>query len=240
MNRPSNRAILRNLANGTAKFEILEVEEHQNPAIPNLLTYLLRIPMDIDKAAGAVGSACFAKIGSWGTLARTGTSQAIKKVEHYTVRKVIGDGRCMFRALVQGMASNKGLHLHSGEETQEADQLRLAVMDALCRNDKRRRLYEEALIAITVEESLKRYCQRIPSSDFWGGESELLVLSRMCSQPIIVYIPESEAKGGAKWGSGFIPIAEYGSEFTKASKDRKARKPVRLLYNGSNHYDLLI
>jgi hypothetical protein len=78
---------------------------------------------------------------------------------------------------VQGMASNKGLGLNPTEEQQEADQLRFAVMDAICRSDNRRHLYEEALIAITLEESLKRYCQRIPNSNFWGGESELLVSS---------------------------------------------------------------
>ena len=38
-----------------------------------------------------------------------------------------------------------------------ADHLRFAVMDAICRSDKRRASYVEALIAITVEESLKRY-----------------------------------------------------------------------------------
>ncbi|KAH9325575.1 hypothetical protein KI387_005753, partial [Taxus chinensis] len=71
-------------------------------------------------------------------------------------------------------------------------ELRFAVRDALCRSDKELHAYEEALIAITVEESLKRYCQRVEHPNFWGGESELLVLSKMCSQPIIVYIPESE------------------------------------------------
>lgn len=132
--------------------------------------------------------------------------------------------------------------MRADEETKEADDLRLAVSDALCGSDKRRAAYEEALIAITVEESLKRYCQRITRSDFWGGESELLVLSRMCSQPIIVYIPESKAKQGARWGSGFLPIAEYGSEFGRmaSSKGNKPRKPVKLLYNGTNHYDLLL
>lgn len=63
------------------------------------------------------------------------------------------------------------------------------------------------------------YCQRIGRHDFWGGESELLVsflhfkliiaitekrsyvnvlleqvLSKLCKQPIIVYIPEHEVK----------------------------------------------
>lgn len=40
-------------------------------------------------------------------------------------------------------------------------------------------------------------------------------------------------------GSGFVPIAEYGLEFTK-KVTKKPRKPVRLLYNGVNHYDLLV
>jgi hypothetical protein len=41
---------------------------------------------------------------------------------------------------------------------------------------------------------------------------------------------------GGGWGSGFIPIAEYGSEFLKGS----SRKAVRLLFSGKNHYDLLL
>jgi hypothetical protein len=45
-------------------------------------------------------------------------------------------------------------------------------------------------------------------------------------------------KGG--WGAGFIPIAEYGAEFDKGSRKDKARKVVRLLYSGKNHYDLLV
>ncbi|GMN28646.1 hypothetical protein TIFTF001_049464, partial [Ficus carica] len=45
-------------------------------------------------------------------------------------------------------------------------------------------------------------------------------------------------KGG--WGSGFIPIAEYGAEFSKGSIKRKPKKAVRLLYSGRNHYDLLV
>lgn len=42
------------------------------------------------------------------------------------------------------------------------------------------------------------------------------------------------------WGSGFIPIAEYGAEFSKGSIKRKPKKAVRLLYSGRNHYDLLV
>ena len=40
-----------------------------------------------------------------------------------------------------------------------------------------------------------------------------------------------------------MPIQTYGREFEKGGsgdKTGKGRKPVRLLYNGQNHYDLLI
>ncbi|CAI6006392.1 unnamed protein product [Closterium sp. NIES-64] len=51
-----------------------------------------------------------------------------------------------------------------------------------------------------------------------------------------------QARQGARWGGGVVPIAEYGSEFGRAAgaHGNKPRKAVRLLYNGSNHYDLLL
>ncbi|XP_058215453.1 OVARIAN TUMOR DOMAIN-containing deubiquitinating enzyme 3 isoform X4 [Rhododendron vialii] len=98
----------------------------------------------------------------------------MKKLEHYSVQKVTGDGRCLFRALVKGMSLNKGVTLDPREERENADELRMAVKEVICDNENERFKYEEALIAITVDESLKRYCQRIGRPDFWGGESELL------------------------------------------------------------------
>lgn len=44
---------------------------------------------------------------------------------------------------------------------------------------------------------------------------------------------------GGGWGSGFIPIAEYGSDFKKKPWNSNPKKVVRLLYSGKNHYDLL-
>ncbi|XP_057476270.1 uncharacterized protein LOC130764191 isoform X1 [Actinidia eriantha] len=72
------------------------------------------------------------------------------------------------------MALNKGITLNPREEREDADELRVAVKEVIFENGKVRVQYEEALVAITVEESLKRYCQRIGRSNFWGGESELL------------------------------------------------------------------
>ncbi|WOL02027.1 OTU domain-containing protein isoform X2 [Canna indica] len=209
---PSNEALLQQLRDGTARFELLQPPA---PLAPSAVRF-------------------FARIGS----SLGGVSPATKKVERFAVQKVTGDGRCMFRALVKGMANNKGMALNPRQERDDADELRMAVKEIICDSQTERLQYEEALIAITVDESLKRYCQRIERTDFWGGESELLVLSKLCRQPIVVYIPEHEHTGA--WGNGFIPIAEYGSEFSKKTRNTKPRAPVRLLYSGRNHYDLLV
>ncbi|GMP51018.1 hypothetical protein CsSME_00017413 [Camellia sinensis var. sinensis] len=230
----SNETLLQQLKHGLAEFElvsspVLSISSHK----PNSPIRLRPNSLLSDNT-----HRFFARIGS----SLGGASPAMKKLERYAVQKVTGDGRCLFRALVlmvKGMAFNKGIALNPREERENADELRMAVKEVLCDNDKERLKYEEALVAITVEESLKRYCQRIGRPDFWGGESELLVLSKLCCQPIIVYIPEHEhTKGG--WGSGFIPIAEYGTEFRKGSRKGKSRKVVRLVYSGKNHYDLLV
>ncbi|GAB2230149.1 hypothetical protein Droror1_Dr00014406 [Drosera rotundifolia] len=220
--KPSNATILENLRTGTARFEF----------IPSASTFL-GFPFSLSMCSNP---RFFARIGA--SLEREEESGAMKKVERFEVRRITGDGRCMFRALVRGMAANKGMSLTSHEERQDADDLRLAVKEVMCEDERERKQYKEALVAITVEEPLNRYCQRIERADFWGGESELLVLSKLCKQPITVYIPEREHKNSR--GSGFIPIAKYGAEYRKGSGRRKARQVVRLLYSGRNHYDLLV
>ncbi|GAB4833945.1 OVARIAN TUMOR DOMAIN-containing deubiquitinating enzyme 3 [Ancistrocladus abbreviatus] len=225
--KPFNDSILEQLRNGTAQFELV-----CSPVRPlfDSSTSAVKSKMLLEGS-----SRFFARIGPQ----LGGASAAMKKMEHYAVQRVTGDGRCMFRALVKGMAMNKGITLSPHEEREDADDLRMAVKEVLCQDDKEQKSYEEALVAITVDEPLNRYCQRIGRADFWGGESELLVLSKLCHQPIIVYIPEHEHTRNGR-GSGFIPIAEYGAEHRKGSGKRKPRKVVRLLYSGRNHYDLLV
>ncbi|KAF8063880.1 hypothetical protein N665_1179s0004 [Sinapis alba] len=222
--KPSNNNILEQLRHGFARFEL--VSSSSSPSISSA-SFL--------GATQSNSYAFFARIGS-----SMNGSPAAKKVEQYAVDRVTGDGRCLFRALVKGMAFNKGITINPRRERDDADELRMAVKEVICNDPKEREKYKEALIAITVDESLKRYCQRIGRHDFWGGESELLVLSKLCKQPIIVYIPEHEHRRGGGYGSGFIPIAEYGAEFKGGWGKRNNKKNVvRLLYSGRNHYDLL-
>jgi len=83
-------------------------------------------------------------------------------------------GACFGRWLKEWQ-KNKGIPLTPREEVQDADDLRMAVKEIICDSETERQKFEEAVIAITVEQSLKRYCQRIRRPDFWAGESELLV-----------------------------------------------------------------
>jgi len=154
--------------------------------------------------------------------------------EFHQVVRVRGDGKCMFRSLALGLAAIAKRNMTSGEEDFEADQLRLAVAESLCRGEDKRKNFSEAVMAISYEYGLETYCRRILDPKFWGGEPELLVLSRLIRRPIKVYIPASQARNAT--GSGFVCIQTYGEEFAKEGK----RKAVKLLYNGENHYDLLI
>lgn len=143
----------------------------------------------------------------------------------------------MFRALALGMARAKGQALGQDAEEQEADQLRMAVAEALCRTAKRRVQFDTAVTALQAEDSLDNYCKRIVQPTFWGGEVELLVLSQMLRVPIFVYVTAKEAN---RAGSGYVAIQRYGEQYTKPDTAWKKRSPVRLLYTGGAHYDLLL
>ena len=157
-------------------------------------------------------------------------AEVVEDSRDYRLVKIKGDGRCMFRALVNGMTRNKGKYIGGDAEAQQADALRLAVAEALCRSEVHRLEFEEAVEAISYEADLPQYCERIQSPQFWGGEAELLVLSKLLQQPIFVYLKES---------GGYRSIQEYGKIYAPA-KGKKGRQPIRLLYQNNNHYDLLV
>ena len=170
------------------------------------------------------------------------------------IRIIKGDGKCMFRALARGMARNKGVVLSPEDETRDADTLRLAVRDALCRSDERRQVFQEAVTSVEVAEGgIPKYCARLNDAGFWGGEVELMVVSRLLQVPIYVYRSSKEAGVEKLVGYGFAPIVKYGEQYAGVSasadgddnESRAAggvggRKPVNLLYREGNHYDLLV
>ncbi|MQL92908.1 hypothetical protein Taro_025542 [Colocasia esculenta] len=223
--RPSNDALLRELREGTAHFELLQ------PPAPFPLA-----------SASSSRSLFFARIGS-------PMSPAMKKLEHYTVERVTGDGRCMFRALVKGMARNKGLKLSPQQEKDDSGPLPLAgfqgywVLDCIQISLMNygwlsKRLYATVKVNdFNTANALKDLIFGVESQSYWSYQGYVN------SQSLYIYQSMSELKlvthAMGSRGTGFIPIAEYGSEFRKASKG-KPRTTVRLLYSGKNHYDLLV
>ena len=151
----------------------------------------------------------------------------------------MGDGRCMFRALVIGLALSKGKFVNKRSEETEADTLRIAAAEAICRSSRIQDRYADSAFNVKAEYgTIDNYCSLVKTPDFWGGNAELMVLSEMLEQPITVYRPEKEARGK---GNGFVPIVYYGTEFLKPKKEGvKLKKPVHLLYSKGNHYDLLV
>ena len=157
--------------------------------------------------------------------------QLLPQVNRLYITKVDGESS-------SSEGSVTGRNLSSTEEETEADQLRLAVAESLCRSPEKRKRFGLATTAISFEMPIETYCKRILTPTFWGGEPELLVLAEILKRPITVYIPAAKARNAASQ-AGFVPIQTYGADFS-VTKKGNTRKPVRLLYNGENHYDVLI
>lgn len=115
----------------------------------------------------------------------------------------------------------------------EADNLRMAVFENLCEAKAKQNRFKDVIDSINrYDEPLPKYCKRLKNPEFWGGEPELVVLSKLLKVPVYIYKSEQEF---GRSGTGFIKIVEYGTEWSKPES-----RPVRLLYSGSNHYDLLV
>mmetsp|Transcript_27015 Transcript_27015/g.45333 ORF Transcript_27015/g.45333 Transcript_27015/m.45333 type:complete len:179 (+) Transcript_27015:24-560(+) len=137
------------------------------------------------------------------------------------VHKIIGDGRCLFRAVARGLAINRGQSMDVAKETTSADELRNRVADAL---PSYRKMFEE--FSVLEGHDFDDYASRIRHPAAWGGEPELLILADILETPIHVYIRDRTGK--------LASIQQYGSNF-----QTKTVHPVRVLYNGNSHYDLL-
>ncbi|KAB1213003.1 hypothetical protein CJ030_MR5G025814 [Morella rubra] len=129
-----------------------------------------------------------------------------------------GDGRCLFRSVVQGTCLRAGKPSPSERLQKElADELRSKVADEFI---KRRKDTEWFL-----EGDFDSYVVQMRQPHIWGGEPELLMASHVLQMPITVFMKD-ENSGSLKI------IAEYGQEYGKD-------KPIWVLYHGYGHYDAL-
>lgn len=157
----------------------------------------------------------------------------------FKVHKIVGDGRCMFRATVRSLALHKGIFLRPREELEEAEQLRQACHEALCRTSSRSKDFPDARKQILYGYGdLRQYCSELARPQFWGGEVEMMVISKMLKIPIVVYTADESKQ---QHDQGFKVTAKFGQKYEASpKKGKKGRLPVNLLYTGGNHFDLLV
>ncbi|CAL5203702.1 unnamed protein product [Lathyrus oleraceus] len=132
--------------------------------------------------------------------------------------RIPGDGRCMFRSVVYGACLRTGDQPPSLTKQKElADELRAKVVDEFI---KRRTDTEWFL-----EGDFNTYTMQMRKSQVWGGEPELLMSSHVLQMPITVVMQDMNS-------NSLKIIAEYGQEYGK-------EKPIRVMYDGYGHYDVL-
>ncbi|XP_019187709.1 PREDICTED: OTU domain-containing protein At3g57810-like [Ipomoea nil] len=137
----------------------------------------------------------------------------------YSVTGIPGDGRCMFRSVVHGACLRSGKAAPDEKlQRQLADELREKVADEFIKRREETEWF--------IEGDFDKYVAQMRKPHVWGGEPELLMASHVLQMPITVYIYDQKSRG-------LISIAEYGQE--EYGKD----DPIKVLYNGSGHYDAL-
>ncbi|GJQ15300.1 hypothetical protein GpartN1_g7091.t1 [Galdieria partita] len=153
--------------------------------------------------------------------------EAVSEVSRRLSRcSVVGDGRCLFRAVAKGRAYAIGIdNLWSEKvEKDEADKLRSRVVAEL---KKRKDLLTEFCV---VEGNFDDYVQNIAKTYTYAGEPELLLLASILHMPIAVYVYAPQA---SSMDTGpFRQIQLYGRQFRG--------EPLHLLYSDGMHYDLLV
>lgn len=146
------------------------------------------------------------------------TSHGKKVYTDFSVTGIPGDGRCLFRSIAHGACLRSGKVSPSETLQRElADELRALVADEFIKRRSETEWF--------VEGDFDTYVSHIRMPHVWGGEPELLMASHVLQMPITVYLHDEES-------GGLISIAEYGQEYGKDN-------PIRVLYNGSGHYDAL-
>lgn len=168
-------------------------------------------------------------------LAPAPVQSAPKESQRLEIWKVLGDCRCLFRAVVRSRfldqcneipRSSKGEPLEEQsriKECQFADKLRAT----LCKLFRQRKADVAPLLedpAVKVED----YIQRMEDWRTWGDEICLKFLPDIIQCPIQVY--SFNAQQGSFFDAGM---------YLPSEKDKQRNPCIVLWYNGKSHYDLV-
>ena len=174
-------------------------------------------------AAATVAAVAYALSGRASPLVvtrayATPAAAAAASAGGFRVLRIAGDGRCLFRSVVQAHAhASTGALLDPAAELAAADALRARAMDELMR---RRDEY-----AWAVEGDFESYINAMRRPHAWGGEMELLMAAQVLRAPIAVAMAQPELR----------VIAMYGEEFAA-----EQAQVAHVLFHGEGHYEALL
>ena len=139
----------------------------------------------------------------------------------YDVITVMGDGNCLFRAVAQGEArlpSMVSQPLPKADEDYRSKELRAMAVHKLAENRK-----ELAWSIEATEGPFDDYLLRMSQLGEWGGQTELIMLSRALQRPIEVYMMTPDLQ----------KIETCGEEYNNS-------QTIRLLFHDYGHYSLMV
>lgn len=132
------------------------------------------------------------------------------------LHRITGDGRCLFRALAQGdHRIATGAEMPLAQETTRADEIRSQVCDEM--------LQRRHDLAPFIDEDFDAYVAGMRKQHTWGGEPEVSVAPDVLQRPVDVF------SDGRRVGA-----------YEPSAKSAAAKQPVRLLFDGVGHYDLIV
>mmetsp|Transcript_51067 Transcript_51067/g.81584 ORF Transcript_51067/g.81584 Transcript_51067/m.81584 type:complete len:197 (-) Transcript_51067:42-632(-) len=162
---------------------------------------------------GGLLASCFEGSAAVLTTASVSAAKALTGPK-YRVISVSGDGNCLFRSVAQGETATARSRRPKAEEDARSKVLRAKAVAELVKNRKE--------LAWAIEGSFNSYVRKMSRLGEWGGEPELLMLSKVLKRPIEVYMLTPNLK----------KVQTYGQEFKT--------KTIRVLFHGYGHYSALV
>ena len=141
------------------------------------------------------------------------------------------DGNCLFNATVSHIFFESGDELTKNEQRIYSKMLRNKVIDYLSEN-REEELIKNLLCYEIIENEYKdvdEYFTEMRKLGEWGGQIEIVALSRMLNRTFEVYVQKRIRKK-----MKIVPMTGAGMVLNNQNK------PIRLLYRGQKHYDWVV
>lgn len=138
-----------------------------------------------------------------------------RKREEPIVIKCPGDGNCLFSAI--GRATGHSSIKVRKKIVREMHNNRIYYEPFFTPKSKNTKITKDKMDV--QDKSYNHYLERMTNQNQWGGQMELVAASKVYKRPVIVYGPTPTEI-----------IETIGSEYFN-------KEPIKVLYNGNNHYD---